>query len=214
MEGYDHAMIDHVWGQLIDANFPSVVGYREKTQSMERLHHTWKNKDFNQIIDQVKNTGDPHATDAVFFLYDLAGHGADDLIEQIKLMKTQSDNDGKHHDFSMLFGKHGVSYIIKPASEHFRDEILYTTMAKKYKTKSDEWIGLATRVGSARLVEAILYNKQPWEFNPRLEEATRILLPHGTEIINPHKKIGRNDPCYCGSGRKYKKCCLNSRTTW
>ena len=22
------------------------------------------------------------------------------------------------------------------------------------------------------------------------------------------KKIGRNDPCPCGSGRKYKKCCL------
>ena len=23
-------------------------------------------------------------------------------------------------------------------------------------------------------------------------------------------KIGRNDPCPCGSGLKYKKCCLNS----
>lgn len=21
------------------------------------------------------------------------------------------------------------------------------------------------------------------------------------------EKIGRNDPCYCGSNRKYKKCC-------
>jgi hypothetical protein len=21
--------------------------------------------------------------------------------------------------------------------------------------------------------------------------------------------IGRNDPCPCGSGKKYKKCCLN-----
>jgi hypothetical protein len=25
-----------------------------------------------------------------------------------------------------------------------------------------------------------------------------------------HAKIGRNDPCYCGSGKKYKKCCLNN----
>lgn len=24
------------------------------------------------------------------------------------------------------------------------------------------------------------------------------------------KKIGRNDPCYCGSGKKYKKCCIDS----
>lgn len=25
---------------------------------------------------------------------------------------------------------------------------------------------------------------------------------------NPNKKVGRNDPCPCGSGKKYKKCCL------
>ncbi len=25
----------------------------------------------------------------------------------------------------------------------------------------------------------------------------------------PHAKAGRNDPCPCGSGKKYKKCCLN-----
>ncbi|RKN62008.1 hypothetical protein D7M11_35130 [Paenibacillus ginsengarvi] len=26
--------------------------------------------------------------------------------------------------------------------------------------------------------------------------------------IQLNKKIGRNDPCPCGSGNKYKKCCL------
>jgi uncharacterized protein YchJ len=25
-----------------------------------------------------------------------------------------------------------------------------------------------------------------------------------------YRKIGRNDTCPCGSGRKYKKCCLDS----
>ena len=28
----------------------------------------------------------------------------------------------------------------------------------------------------------------------------------------PSKKIGRNDPCPCGSGNKYKKCCLLKKT--
>jgi uncharacterized protein YecA (UPF0149 family) len=23
-------------------------------------------------------------------------------------------------------------------------------------------------------------------------------------------KVGRNDPCQCGSGKKYKKCCMNA----
>lgn len=29
-------------------------------------------------------------------------------------------------------------------------------------------------------------------------------------IIRDYKKIGRNDPCPCGSGKKYKNCCLAS----
>ena len=31
-----------------------------------------------------------------------------------------------------------------------------------------------------------------------------IRLPQSTV-----KKIGRNSPCICGSGKKYKKCCIN-----
>jgi hypothetical protein len=27
-------------------------------------------------------------------------------------------------------------------------------------------------------------------------------------IVRPGSKLGRNDPCPCGSGKKYKKCCL------
>ena len=27
---------------------------------------------------------------------------------------------------------------------------------------------------------------------------------------NPYRDVGRNDPCPCGSGKKFKKCCLNA----
>ena len=27
-------------------------------------------------------------------------------------------------------------------------------------------------------------------------------------ITNPLRGVGRNDPCPCGSGKKFKKCCL------
>lgn len=27
------------------------------------------------------------------------------------------------------------------------------------------------------------------------------------QMINPHKTVGRNDPCPCGSGQKFKYCC-------
>ncbi|MCL4854584.1 MAG: SEC-C domain-containing protein, partial [Bryobacteraceae bacterium] len=29
----------------------------------------------------------------------------------------------------------------------------------------------------------------------------------GSQPVLKGKKVGRNDPCPCGSGKKYKKCC-------
>jgi len=29
---------------------------------------------------------------------------------------------------------------------------------------------------------------------------------------NPFRDVGRNDPCPCGSGKKFKKCCLSLGT--
>ena len=29
-------------------------------------------------------------------------------------------------------------------------------------------------------------------------------------VRNPWRHVGRNDPCPCGSGKKFKKCCLAS----
>ena len=33
------------------------------------------------------------------------------------------------------------------------------------------------------------------------------LKSHAPQQISPTKKVGRNEPCPCGSGKKYKKCC-------
>lgn len=35
----------------------------------------------------------------------------------------------------------------------------------------------------------------------------RIIGETSEPYVNPYKNIGRNDPCPCGSGKKYKKCC-------
>ena len=43
-----------------------------------------------------------------------------------------------------------------------------------------------------------------WEARPGRVPAR---APSGP-AVNPYKNVGRNDPCPCGSGRKFKKCCL------
>jgi preprotein translocase subunit SecA len=46
---------------------------------------------------------------------------------------------------------------------------------------------------------------QPVE--PKKSKAEKILGPPSTD---KKPKLGRNDPCWCGSGKKYKKCHMNS----
>jgi len=34
--------------------------------------------------------------------------------------------------------------------------------------------------------------------------------PTEKQLARKPPKVGRNEPCPCGSGKKFKKCCLNS----
>jgi uncharacterized protein YecA (UPF0149 family) len=52
-----------------------------------------------------------------------------------------------------------------------------------------------------------------WEQSPEMDAATRGMKEPRKIVDFPGsgfstKKIGRNQPCPCGSGLKYKKCCL------
>ncbi|MBE6053905.1 MAG: hypothetical protein E7212_08325 [Clostridium sartagoforme] len=53
-----------------------------------------------------------------------------------------------------------------------------------------------------------LYNLPQWEgiFSPEKRKEIQKQYRDSAMIRNENK-IGRNDPCPCGSGKKYKKCC-------
>jgi preprotein translocase subunit SecA len=54
-----------------------------------------------------------------------------------------------------------------------------------------------------------LYNLNAWE--TLLSKETRKSIKNDfrqSVMIKKEDRPGRNDPCHCGSGKKYKKCCL------
>lgn len=53
------------------------------------------------------------------------------------------------------------------------------------------------------LILQTLYNRR--EINRALSQISSLIAAH-------RPKLGRNDPCPCGSGRKFKHCCLNKPT--
>ncbi len=60
---------------------------------------------------------------------------------------------------------------------------------------------------------ASIFEENGWKYTIELEpekpedttDLERLLNPTKPKIAE--KKVGRNEPCPCGSGKKYKKCC-------
>jgi Protein of unknown function (DUF1186)/SEC-C motif len=103
----------------------------------------------------------------------------------------------------------------------FDEEVIDpSAMTFEYFERDLEWAlrdaGDPERIKSARLgyiedsLDSLLWTRHfneedPSDYSPGLLSAG--VLPQYPEI-NMNRDVGRNDPCPCGSGRKYKKCCL------
>ncbi len=60
---------------------------------------------------------------------------------------------------------------------------------------------------------AKIFEKNGWKYTIGLEPDKPEDITALERLLNPpkpkiaEKKVGRNEPCPCGSGKKYKKCC-------
>lgn len=90
--------------------------------------------------------------------------------------------------------------------------ILLDMVARKLGDKdtlavAERWSGMADVVEAPLIRDGLLQ---------ALRAPTLELLPErpperviaGFTVRRPTQRVGRNDPCPCGSGKKYKKCCL------
>ncbi|MCL2461145.1 MAG: SEC-C metal-binding domain-containing protein [Defluviitaleaceae bacterium] len=59
-----------------------------------------------------------------------------------------------------------------------------------------------------------LYTLPQWDAMYSPEDKERLIKEQRTSktYVRETEKIGRNDPCPCGSGKKYKKCCGAAQT--
>jgi uncharacterized protein YecA (UPF0149 family) len=66
--------------------------------------------------------------------------------------------------------------------------------------------------------EEVRRRQQAWQQRPLPGTAPRRVLAPAPPPPRPPapamrvgNKVGRNDPCPCGSGKKFKKCCINKQ---
>ncbi len=211
-DGVDMEAIDEQFGALIDAHFPAARGEQPKTAAAERLHNKWRNAEFDRLIEQVKAAG-PGFTDAVFILFDLAGEGADGVMSMIDRAKMRFVQDGQQHDFSTYSKREngGITFLCNHDPEQLDKRLYALSAIKKYQQKAGFWLGLGSRGVSPNIVDVVVFSKAPWEYDAALEEAAVLMPLKGKPRRMDGSKVGRNDPCICSSGKKFKRCCGANR---
>ena len=87
------------------------------------------------------------------------------------------------------------------------DAGIYTVIREAHDIKADD-PSLPGRDEAARKIAEHTFNI--WRRDPLslLPAEPKLELTQGTTMRRAVQRVGRNEPCPCGSGRKYKHCCL------
>lgn len=124
------------------------------------------------------------------------------------------DKNKKLSDFHISFKNFGITiYVYRDiiVDDGFKKQVIEHAKLSKYRTKTDLWAGLIISMYGDVKYLGIINSK--WEFKDELQVKLQNLVSKSKSkmLVNNKivtKKIGRNDPCPCNSGKKYKKCCL------
>ena len=140
---------------------------------------------------------------------------AKSLSTAIDRIVRQAGLDDRNHDISVAIGESssGITVHCNGLPEDMARERLTThCKVRKYDTKAGAWYGLLLDPTTGGIRGALVIEEE-WKPDPAMDAVMAIWpkkapVPMSRAALAP-RKTGRNEPCPCGSGKKYKKCCLN-----
>ncbi|MBR7794121.1 SEC-C domain-containing protein [Undibacterium sp. FT147W] len=171
-----------------------------------------------QVIKEIERQPNPAMLALGFQILKIGENSFVSLSKIIEDIMRRTMMDGGQHDVSVPLanGKSGLTIHVNLLSQEEAEQRLAAHCeVRKYLERAESWFGLVLDAHSGQ-IRFGLQISGPWTHDPELE-ATELFktLRRGSstkQIALPKfkaKKIGRNDPCPCGSGKKSKRCCYS-----
>ncbi|WP_028944926.1 SEC-C metal-binding domain-containing protein [Pseudomonas vranovensis] len=172
---------------------------------------------YERLIEQIERRPNPAILELGFTLLSMGEETCNAVHQAIERLTNMTKMDSKRHDFVIGMTEHGAGICFHcnptPSEEAIRTLEVHCTK-RKYTQQAAEWYGVS--VGVTGEIQFGITLNFPWEKSTQLDDLTREMKPSSSvrqgmkamERLLAPKKHGRNDACPCGSGLKYKKCCL------
>lgn len=172
---------------------------------------------YERLIEQIEHRPQPAILELGFTLLSMGEETCKAVHKAIESLTNMAKIDGKRHDFVLGMSEPGtgICFHCNPTPSKEAVRTLEVHCAKrKYAQRAAQWYGVS--VGLKGEIQFGITLNHPWERSPEMDELTKDMKPSSSfgraiktmeQALRP-KKYGRNEPCPCGSGIKYKKCCL------
>lgn len=166
-----------------------------------------------KVIRSLETENHKLAVDLGFLMLSLSSEAIENIDQMAKQTIYLSSIDKKHHDLSTVIGDIGFTVHCNYYDKKIAEKQLYTHCIKrKYITKVKKWIGIHVSPGTYVVNYGVMLDFD-WNYSEEIESAIgpssiKNTLINVNGIMTRVNKPGRNEQCFCGSGKKFKKCCL------
>jgi len=169
-------------------------------------------KAYRYFIKQIESTQKYGFTEVTTFLLGISSIDHQKILKWIEDRRQKTLLEGKLKNFTLGYNdiKLGITFFtFIEKTTTIKQEIDEYINLKIYQTRYERWFVIMIKVESLGIKEVdfeIIVKK--WKFDIFKNKKVRNLENLGKlKYLERTKKIGRNEPCPCGSGIKFKKCC-------
>lgn len=169
-----------------------------------------------RLFNQIEAAGSPALVGVGLYLLQISSETAKFISASIDGMMRRAREDGATHDISTTAKatESGLTVHCNILADNIaREKLFVHCKVRKYDTKANAWYGLLLDSNSGE-IRAALTLDEVWKPEPQMDAVMEKWPKRAPVPISNldfgRRAVGRNELCPCGSGRKYKKCCMNA----
>ncbi len=138
-------------------------------------------------------------------LLNYSGDDQNMIFEQVNYILN-----GRRKNFSMSINHNNIGFTFCHENYPNIEDMEFYCKIMSYDKKVNNWVLILIDGNHISNIDvSFKYFTFTNDFDEQLEQEVKELKERRMkQTLNVQKKIGRNDPCPCGSGKKYKKCCI------
>ena len=206
----DGKPVDGVWLSGWSEKFDQVMEHRRGQRRESPVMDLKVPPEINDMLLELRRrTDDPGARWIAFSLLAMSDRALGSIAKSLREVRKATLTPGMFRRVSYQDGDTVISIIasLDLPLTMLRERTETRAILEKYRRKTSKSIGIGIEVtDNKRPFHCAVWSEGPWQYDETVEKA--LENEPRFEPAPGQKLPGRNEPCFCGSGKKFKKCCL------